>query len=67
MEYDNDKLIPAYGFGALIKDKVEHAFPLNMNNVNPELYGIAGVIEEYSKFIKTVSLSGPTYFTPLIE
>lgn len=51
MEYDNDKLIPTYGFGAVVGDLVQHAFPLNMNPQAPELYGISGVMDEYARFI----------------
>lgn len=39
-----------------------------MKKESPEIYGIDGVMEEYSRFINAgVNLSGPTYFAPLIE
>ena len=47
MDYDYDKLVPVYGFGAkvnhpLLKSngKVHHCFPINGNNDNASLYGI---------------------------
>jgi hypothetical protein len=45
MDYDSDKLVPVYGFGAKVKlqtyntqGKVHHCFPLNGNFENPEVY-----------------------------
>jgi len=47
MNYDYDKLVPVYGFGARVshpnldtKDKVHHCFPINGHVDNPNLYGI---------------------------
>lgn len=68
MEYDSDKLIPTYGFGAEIDGNIQHAFPLSGSKSNPELFGISSVMEEYKKFVLSKHLfSGPTFFSPLIE
>lgn len=47
MDYDYDKLVPVYGFGARVnhpslnsQDKVHHCFPINGRVDNPNLYGI---------------------------
>jgi hypothetical protein len=47
MDYDYDKLVPVYGFGAKVnhpnlssEGKVHHCFPINGNTANPNLYGI---------------------------
>jgi len=47
MNYDYDKLVPVYGFGARVKHpnldtarKVHHCFPINGRVDNPNLYGI---------------------------
>ena len=47
MDYDYDKLVPVYGFGAKVshptfssEGKVHHCFPINGNEGNPSLYGI---------------------------
>ena len=46
MDYDYDKLVPCFGFGAQVshsrfhtKNEVSHCFPLNFNESNPEIYG----------------------------
>jgi hypothetical protein len=47
MDYDYDKLVPVYGFGAKVNhpllksnNKVHHCFPINGNIENASLYGI---------------------------
>ena len=46
MDYDYDKLVPCFGFGAQVshsrfhtKNEVSHCFPLNFNESNPDIYG----------------------------
>ena len=46
MDYDYDKLVPCFGFGAQVShprlhtnNKVSHCFPLNFNEGNPDIYG----------------------------
>lgn len=68
IEYDNDKLIPTYGFGAEIDGEVSHAFPLSRNGNTADLEGVEGVLSEYTRFLESgVRMSGPTYFSRLIE
>ncbi len=45
LEYDYDKLVPCYGFGAQVNNpklnthgKVHHCFPLNCSMDNPNIY-----------------------------
>lgn len=45
LDYDYDKLVPVYGFGAKVKhpllnteNKVHHCFPINCNIENPNIY-----------------------------
>jgi len=47
INYDYDKLVPVYGFGAKVKHpnldsegKVHHCFPINGNMDNPNLLGV---------------------------
>lgn len=49
------------GFGT------SHCFAVNGNIFDPEVDGIDGVVEAYTKAINTVSLSGPTNFASVIE
>jgi hypothetical protein len=70
LDYDADKLVPTFGFGArpTPTQPVNHCFPLNGNMRNPEVYGIEGIIEAYATtFDHGVVLSGPTHFAPVIR
>lgn len=56
LDYDEDKLIPTYCFGAKVsmpnfnsEGKVSHCFPLNGDMMNPSLSEVNGVIECYHK------------------
>ena len=44
MNYDSDKKIPAFGFGAKIKSipgsQVSHCFPLSLSNTEIEASGV---------------------------
>ncbi|XP_065676704.1 LOW QUALITY PROTEIN: copine-8-like [Hydra vulgaris] len=64
--YDSDKLIPAYGFGARINNQVYHSFFLNKSS-SPFCYGINGVLDAYYSVLQDVELYGPTNFTPVIN
>jgi hypothetical protein len=69
IEYDYDKKIPAYGFGARPSPglPVSFCFPMNYNQ-NPEVNGLNGIIEAYqSVFQHGVVLSGPTNFAEVIR
>ena len=67
--YDSDKQIPVLGYGAHIPghDNTSHCFALNGNIFDPEVDGLAGVVDAYKKAIKTVSLGGPTNFAPIMK
>jgi len=65
-DYDTDKLIPAYGFGARINGQVYHNFHLNQTP-NPNCYGIQSVVGAYHQFLQRVELYGPTNFSPIIN
>lgn len=65
-DYDSDKMIPAYGFGAKINGHVYHDFHLNQKD-DPHCYGISGVLDAYEKVIPNVELYGPTNFAPVIN
>lgn len=52
MDYDYDKLVPVYGFGAKVnhpnlnsEGKVHHCFPINGNVSNPNLYGNEEIVK----------------------
>ena len=75
MNYDSDKLIPAYGFGACpfypppglnLQGQTSHFFPCSGLWDQTEGYGVEGVFELYNTALQYVKLSGPTYFAPLL-
>lgn len=62
MDYDYDKLVPTYGFGAkgnlpslkMTSDKVSHCFPINLNNVNHNIKGKENIIKAYREILKKI-------------
>lgn len=66
--YDNDRMFPAYGFGANLTtmNRTSHCFALNGNEQNPFCYGIDGVLSSYVSSFSWLTLSGPTNFAPII-
>lgn len=54
MDYDYDKLVPMYGFGAKVKmanydtrNSTSHCFPLNGNPKNPNVLQVDGIMRAY--------------------
>jgi len=63
-EFDDDKLIPAFGFGdASTGDQA--CFPFH-ERARPS-NGVAEVLSRYEELANTVTLSGPTSFAPVIH
>ena len=46
-QYDHDKLVPAYGFGARVNGTVMHDFALTFNEDRPEVDGVNGLLAAY--------------------
>lgn len=73
LNYDSDKRIPAFGFGANLRfpqmhsNTVNHCFPLSGSVENVDSCGLEHLMQLYMNALKSVDLSGPTYFGPLIE
>lgn len=69
-QYDKDQLFPVYGFGAKLKNdntgKVNHCFPINFNQENPEIVSIKQIALFYRKSMEKIEMNGPTFFAPLI-
>lgn len=67
--YDPDQLIPAYGFGACFNGarQANHCFALNLNENNPNCFGIDGVLQAYVNIFPHITLSGPTHFSPILN
>mmetsp|Transcript_33123 Transcript_33123/g.78958 ORF Transcript_33123/g.78958 Transcript_33123/m.78958 type:complete len:592 (+) Transcript_33123:74-1849(+) len=69
LEYDHDKRIAAFGYGAILPGESEpsHCFPLTLNHNAPEVDGVHGLLDAYKACLSQVQLHGPTNFAPSIE
>ncbi|GFR41227.1 hypothetical protein Agub_g1900 [Astrephomene gubernaculifera] len=68
MHYDYDKMFPAFGFGGrkAWENVTNHCFPLG-DSPDGTCVGVVGLLEGYRKALREWSLSGPTYFAPVIR
>lgn len=70
-QYDSDGNFPVYGFGGVTghmpKHELSHCFPLTGNMQQPEVKGVAGVLEIYKQTLPSIQLNGPTYFCPVLQ
>lgn len=72
LNYDYDKMIQTYGFGAKLRypamtsNQTSHFFPCSGDFQNCAGLGVEGVFQLYNHAITNVELSGPTYFSPLL-
>ena len=65
LDYDYDKLVPVYGFGAKVRmpnfdsnGKVHHCFPINGNEHNPNVYQVQGIVDAYYQCIPQLEFGG---------
>ena len=68
--YDSDQLFPVYGFGGIPQgmNKVSHCFNINFDqNDDPNIHGIDNIIRCYRDSLKKITLSTPTFFSPIIK
>ena len=67
--YDKETLYPAFGFGAKLPPtgEVSHQFPLNGNPHHPYCKGIQEILNHYKNCLSSVTLYGPTNFSPVIN
>ncbi len=71
LNYDSDKRIPAFGFGADLRFPrmrgLSHCFPLSGDLNDVDSVGLPHLMQLYQNALVNLSLSGPTYFGPIIE
>lgn len=69
MNYDSDKLVPMYGFGAVLpgQNQVNHCFPLSLNGSDPNAYQVEGMLDMYKNVVNRLSFAGPTYFSEILR
>ena len=74
--YDKEQSFPVFAFGFNFIDPylnnfdgkyTDFNYPINCNIDNPSIKYIDGVLQEYRNFITKIHLSGPTYFSPMIN
>eukprot|EP00468_Gymnochlora_sp_CCMP2014_P007172 CAMPEP_0167752038 /NCGR_PEP_ID=MMETSP0110_2-20121227/6911_1 /TAXON_ID=629695 /ORGANISM="Gymnochlora sp., Strain CCMP2014" /LENGTH=753 /DNA_ID=CAMNT_0007637599 /DNA_START=139 /DNA_END=2400 /DNA_ORIENTATION=- len=66
--YDKSQMIPAFGFGGKMRGgNVSHCFPVNGNPSKPEVKGTVGLLNAYRQSFQRVLLSGPTYFSGILQ
>ena len=67
--YDSDRMFPVYGFGAVQPNtsRVSHCFAVNGHEENPEVPGVAGVMDIYHSTLPYLRFSGPTFFAPILS
>ena len=74
LDYDADKMVPLYGFGAKVRmptfntqGAVHHCFPLNGQTHSAEVFQLEGILNTYRSAIYNLEFSGPTNFAPLLR
>lgn len=67
--YDTDGMIPVYGFGGKIpgESRANHCFPVTFNPGAVEVKGVEGLLGAYRNCLKQIKLSGPTYFSQVLQ
>ena len=66
--YDSDRMFPVYGFGACPQgsSSTNHCFAINGNENNPEVPGVAGIMNAYHAILPAIRFSGPTFFAQIL-
>ena len=74
--YDKEQSFPVFAFGFNFTNDclnnfdgkyTEFNYPINCNVEDPSIKYIDGVLQHYRNFITKINLSGPTYFSPMIN
>ena len=67
LNYDSDKQVPLFGFGAKIEGVLNHCFPLNLDESNPSVFELTGIMHSYRQILNEIEFSGPTLFSHVIK
>jgi hypothetical protein len=73
LDYDTDKQVPVYGFGAeprfknMYSPMVSHCFPCNGDVNNHYVKEMDGILSAYGNALKQCKFDGPTLFTPIFQ
>lgn len=70
MQYDKDKRVPVYGFGAATPitgpNNVSHFFPLTFRP-DANVKDVTGIMEAYQFALPQLTFGGPTNFSPTVR
>lgn len=75
LDYDSDKMVPLYGFGATLdfpnnrSRETSHCFSCcgNPPGHEVEVPGLPGIFLTYNNAIQSIRLAGPTYMAPVLN
>lgn len=69
MQYDTDKSVPVFGFGAILPGctAASHFFNVTLDSANAYVHDVAGVVDAYRTCLPQLRLAGPTNFAPCIR
>ena len=69
--YDSDRRFPVFGFGGAPNWEgssiPNHCFAINGTPENPEIEGVQNILGAYQATLPNITLSGPTYFGPILQ
>ena len=65
-EFDDDNLIPAYGFGHKLENPSEPLLDFARGEPHP-CVGFEAVLDKYRTIVRNVKFAGPTSFAPIID
>jgi len=65
--YNSGGLFAAWGFGAIVEQKMSHCFPLTLSDKHVQVNGVAGILSAYSAVLDKITFSGPTFFHQIIK
>jgi hypothetical protein len=74
LDFDYDKLVPVFGFGAIVDyneinsgHQRADCFPISGMKENHDFHGLEGILNGYRACLPHLTFSGPTYLAPIIR
>lgn len=66
--YSRDNKFAALGFGAELPPRNQVSFKFSLSgSEDPHVIGVQGILEAYKRCLSSVTMSGPTNFSPVIQ
>lgn len=67
LPYASQPKFTAFGFGGKFNGATSHCFPLTLDYSRPDVVGVEGIVSAYANALSKVALSGPTYFSEILQ